>query len=62
MSNKDTCISVSVILSSVASNDEGIVLLKEKPHQYKAMLYFEDDHLRRNVSVASGPSDQPMLR
>ena len=21
---------------------------------------FEDDHLRRNVSVVSGPSDQPM--
>ena len=26
------------------------------------MLYFEDNHLRRNVSVASGPSGQPMAR
>ena len=32
--------------------------LKEKSHQNKTMLYFEDDHLRRNVSVGSGPSDE----
>ena len=36
------------------------VYLKEKLHQYKTVLYSEDDHQRRNVSVASGPSDQPM--
>ena len=36
------------------------VLNEKVASVYKSMLYFEDDHLRRNVSVASGPSDQPM--
>ena len=34
--------------------------VKGNLHQYETMLYFEDDHLTRNVSVASGPSDRSM--